>query len=47
MMYGPPQKLNLPEVTPQGGGTGAGGTPPGGTPPAGSDFSNIGGVTQP
>ena len=47
MMYGPPQKLNLPEVTPQGGGTGAGGTPPGGTPPAGSDFSNVGGVTQP
>jgi len=47
MMYGPPQKLNLPEVTPQGGGTGAGGTPPGGTPPAGSDFSNMGGVTQP
>jgi hypothetical protein len=48
MMYGPPQKLNLPEVTPQGGGTGAGGTPPGGpTPPAGSDFSNMGGVQQP
>jgi len=48
MMYGPPQKLNLPEVTPQGGGTGAGGTPPGGpTPPAGSDFSNEGGVSQP
>jgi len=47
-MYGPPQKLNLPEVTPQGGGTGAGGTPPGGpTPPAGSDFSNMGGVQQP
>jgi hypothetical protein len=46
-MYGPPQKLNLPEVTPQGGGTGAGGTPPGGTPPGGSDFSNMGGVTQP
>jgi hypothetical protein len=48
MMYGPPQKLNLPEVTPQGKGTGAGGTPPGGpTPPAGSDFSNEGGVSQP
>jgi hypothetical protein len=47
MMYGPPQKLNLKDVTPQGGGTGAGGTPPGGTPPAGSDFSNEGGVTQP
>jgi hypothetical protein len=48
MMYGPPQKLNLPEVTPQGGGTGTGGTPPGGpTPPAGSDFSNEGGVSQP
>ena len=47
MMYGTPQKLNLKEVTPQGGGTGAGGTPPGGTPPAGSDFSNEGGVTQP
>jgi hypothetical protein len=47
MMYGTPQKLNLKEVTPQDGGTGAGGTPPGGTPPAGSDFSNMGGVTQP
>jgi hypothetical protein len=47
MMYGPPQKLNLKDVTPQGGGTGAGGTPPGGTPPGGSDFSNMGGVTQP
>jgi hypothetical protein len=47
MMYGTPQKLNLKEVTPQGGGTGTGGTPPGGTPPAGSDFSNMGGVTQP
>jgi len=48
MMYGPPQKLNLPEVTPQGGGTGAGGTPPGGpTPPAGSDFTNMGGVQKP
>jgi hypothetical protein len=47
MMYGTPQKLNLKDVTPQGGGTGAGGTPPGGTPPAGSDFSNEGGVTQP
>jgi hypothetical protein len=47
MMYGPPQKLNLKDVTPQGGGTGAGGTPPGGTPPAGSDFSNMGGVSQP
>jgi hypothetical protein len=47
MMYGPPQKLNLKEVTPQDGGTGAGGTPPGGTPPAGSDFSNMGGVSQP
>jgi hypothetical protein len=47
MMYGTPQKLNLKEVTPQGGGTGAGGTPPGGTPPAGSDFSNMGGVSQP
>jgi hypothetical protein len=47
MMYGTPQKLNLKEVTPQGGGTGAGGTPPGGTPPAGSDFSNEGGVSQP
>jgi hypothetical protein len=48
MMYGPPQKLNLPEVTPQDRGTGAGGTPPGGTtPPAGGDFSNEGGVTQP
>jgi hypothetical protein len=48
MMYGPPQKLNLPEVNPQDGGTGAGGTPPGGpTPPAGSDFSNMGGVQQP
>jgi hypothetical protein len=47
MMYGPPQKLNLPEVTPQGGGTGTGGTPPAGTPPAGSDFSNEGGVSQP
>jgi hypothetical protein len=48
MMYGPPQKLNLKDVTPQTGGTG--GTPggPGGpTPPAGSDFSNEGGVTQP
>jgi len=47
MMYGAPQKLNLKEVTPQDGGTGAGGTPPGGTPPAGSDFSNMGGVQQP
>jgi hypothetical protein len=47
MMYGPPQKLNLKDVTPQDGGTGAGGTPPGGTPPAGSDFSNMGGVSQP
>jgi hypothetical protein len=47
MMYGAPQKLNLKDVTPQGGGTGAGGTPPGGTPPAGSDFSNMGGVQQP
>jgi hypothetical protein len=47
MMYGTPQKLNLKDVTPQGGGTGAGGTPPGGTPPAGSDFSNEGGVSQP
>jgi hypothetical protein len=47
MMYGTPQKLNLKEVTPQGGGTGAGGTPPGGTPAAGSDFSNMGGVQQP
>ena len=47
MMYATPEKLNLPEVTPQGGGTGAGGTPPGGTPPAGSDFSNEGGVSQP
>jgi hypothetical protein len=47
MMYGAPQKLNLKDVTPQGGGTGAGGTPPGGTPPAGSDFSNMGGVSQP
>ena len=47
MMYGTPQKLNLKDVTPQGGGTGAGGTPPGGTPPAGSDFSNMGGVQQP
>ena len=48
MMYGPPQKLNLKEVTSQGGGTGAGGTPPEGpTPPAGSDFSNMGGVQQP
>jgi hypothetical protein len=47
MMYGPPQKLNLKDVTPQGGGTGAGGTPPGGTPPGGSDFSNMGGVSQP
>ena len=47
MMYGTPQKLNLKDVTPQGGGTGAGGTPPGGTPPAGSDFSNMGGVSQP
>jgi hypothetical protein len=47
MTYGPPQKLNLKDVTPQGGGTGAGGTPPGGTPPAGSDFSNMGGVSQP
>jgi hypothetical protein len=47
MMYGTPQKLNLKEVTPQGGGTGTGGTPPGGTPPAGSDFSNEGGVSQP
>ena len=42
MMYGPPQKLNLKDVTPQGGGTGAGGTPPGG-----NDFSNMGGVQQP
>jgi len=42
MMYGTPQKLNLKDVTPQGGGTGAGGTPPGG-----SDFSNMGGVSQP
>ena len=42
MMYGAPQKLNLKDVTPQGGGTGAGGTPPGG-----SDFSNMGGVSQP
>jgi len=42
MMYGTPQKLNLKDVTPQGGGTGAGGTPP-----AGSDFSNMGGVSQP
>ena len=48
MMYGAPQKLNLKEVTPQDGGTGAGGTPPAGpTPPAGSDFSNEGGVAQP
>lgn len=47
MMYGAPQKLNLKDVTPQNGGTGAGGTPPGGTPPAGSDFSNMGGVSQP
>ena len=47
MMYGTPQKLNLKEVTPQSGGTGTGGTPPGGTPPAGSDFSNMGGVSQP
>jgi hypothetical protein len=47
MMYGTPQKLNLKDVTPQDGGTGAGGTPPGGTPPAGSDFSNMGGVSQP
>ena len=47
MMYGAPQKLNLKDVTPQDGGTGAGGTPPGGTPPAGSDFSNMGGVSQP
>jgi hypothetical protein len=47
MMYGPPQKLNLKDVTPQGGGTGAGGTPPGGTPPGGNDFSNMGGVQQP
>jgi hypothetical protein len=47
MMYGAPQKLNLKDVTPQDGGTGAGGTPPGGTPPAGSDFSNMGGVQQP
>jgi hypothetical protein len=47
MMYGTPQKLNLKDVTPQGGGTGTGGTPPGGTPPAGSDFSNMGGVSQP
>ena len=47
MMYGAPQKLNLKDVTPQDGGTGAGGTPPGGTPPAGSDFSNEGGVSQP
>jgi len=47
MMYGAPQKLNLKEVTPQDGGTGAGGTPPGGTSPAGSDFSNMGGVKQP
>lgn len=48
MMYGPPQKLDLKDVTPQVGGTG--GTPggPGGpTPPAGSDFSNMGGVSQP
>ena len=42
MTYGPPQKLNLKDVTPQNGGTGAGGTPPGG-----SDFSNMGGVSQP
>jgi hypothetical protein len=47
MMYGTPQKLNLKDVTPQGGGTGAGGTPPGGTPPGGNDFSNMGGVQQP
>ena len=47
MMYGAPQKLNLKDVTPQGGGTGAGGTPPGGTPPGGNDFSNMGGVQQP
>ena len=47
MMYGAPQKLNLKDVTPQDRGTGAGGTPPGGTPPAGSDFSNMGGVSQP
>ena len=47
MMYGTPQKLNLKEVTPQGGGTGTGGTPPAGTPPAKSDFSNEGGVSQP
>jgi hypothetical protein len=47
MMYGTPQKLNLKDVTPQDGGTGVGGTPPGGTPPAGSDFSNMGGVSQP
>jgi hypothetical protein len=47
MMYATPEKLNLPEVTPQGGGTGTGGTPPAGTPPAGSDFSNEGGVSQP
>jgi hypothetical protein len=47
MMYGPPQKLNLKDVAPQDGGTGAGGTPPAGTPPAGSDFSNEGGVSQP
>jgi hypothetical protein len=47
MMYGAPQKLNLKEVAPQDGGTGAGGTPPGKTPPAGSDFSNMGGVQQP
>ena len=47
MMYGAPQKLNLKDVTPQDGGTGAGGPPPGGTPPAGSDFSNMGGVSQP
>jgi hypothetical protein len=47
MMYGAPQKLNLKDVTPQDGGTGAGGTPPGGTPPVGSDFSNMGGVSQP
>jgi len=47
MMYGPPQKLNLKDITSQDGGTGAGGTPPGRTPPAGSDFSNEGGVSQP
>ena len=47
MMYGTQQKLNLKDVTPQGGVTGPGGTPPGGTPPAGSDFSNMGGVSQP